>query len=338
LAAVGPLPIGGHGWVKRGSTGECLRSFVSDPSNPSVVYGHSYRERVYRSTDGGWTWASFPGPSEFWVSLLVSPVDSSMLYAVAQGFYVSRDSGVSWERSLSAPPYLNGPLVQDPFDPATMYVSTSCCFGSGHFFPEVWVTTDAGVHWSLRNAGLTQGGNLELIGSLIAHPREPGVLLASLTTGVFQTVDQGRHWMRLSETELALAGFASETNLVWAVNSETVLRSLDGGRSWSPVEIASYPETVTTEVTGLVPDPERSNTSYAAVDTEFAGFFFTSTIHQTWDAGENWTVASGLPLESEGSVRGLSALANGSLWVSVCGDSNSVYVMDFRGTREIDPR
>jgi photosystem II stability/assembly factor-like uncharacterized protein len=339
-AALGPLLSGGHGWVRKGSSPECLQHFMTAPSDPSVVY--AFGEHLYRSNDGGRSWASLPGTPGFLASLLTSPVDSSRLYAIAEGFYVSQDSGASWERSLSAPPYLSGSLVQDPFDPATMYVATTCCFGGGRAFPEVWVTTDAGVHWTLRNSGLSQGGDSELIQSLIAHPLELGVLLASLTTGVYRTADQGRSWTRLAETDVGiLAGFDSESNLVWASKSRAVLRSLDGGRTWSAVLSDFYPGPAGVPyVTGLLPDPSRSNAAYAAVD-RYYGSFGISQIFQTLDAGSTWTITQGIPAvstETGGWVRGLSASPHGSLWVSTCGESKHVYALDFRGTREIGPR
>ena len=351
LAAVGPLLSGGHGWVRRGSSPDCIQRFVTDTSNPPVVYGAGTATGVlYRSGDGGSSWTPINRPPGFLSSLLVSPTRSSTLFAVSEGFYVSRDSGVSWERSLSAPPYLSGPLIQDPFDSDTMYVATSCCFGRSHFTPEVWVTADAGTHWSLRSGGLSQGGGAEFILGLIAHPREPGVLLASLTTGVYRTADQGRSWTRLSETDVgALAGFDSGSELVWATKAGMVWRSLDGGGSWDAVNVRLNPESGGVPyVHGLVADPVRPNTAYAVVDTDWYGSYFDSGVQQTRDAGSSWTIPSGIP-GSEATrpgfppvqsrwVRGLSASREGSLWVSACGESNDVYVLDGRSTREIDPR
>jgi len=178
LAAATPVLSQREEWVEAGETPGCFNWTVEAPAG--VLYGYSGQPGdLHRSEDGGATWTALPAPPTYIASIVVSPADPATLYAVAQGFYVSRDAGLTWERSLSAPSYLYGDLTVDPFMPETFYVTSDCCY-NGSLAPHVWMSPDGGERWVERGHGLYAGQGFVGIFELIADPRTPGVLLTSL--------------------------------------------------------------------------------------------------------------------------------------------------------------
>jgi len=77
---------------------------ISDPSNPDLVY--ITQTALYRSTDGGRTFAAFagaPGGDDFQM-LWIDPRHSARLLAgVDQGAVVSVDGGASWSSWYNQP-------------------------------------------------------------------------------------------------------------------------------------------------------------------------------------------------------------------------------------------
>jgi len=122
-----------------------------DPNNPDVLFAgmwevsrtpHSLSSGgagsgLYRSTDGGTTWADIsksPGlPAGIWgkIGVVVSPADSKRVYAIIEnengGVYASDDGGGTWkqvntERRLRQRAFYYSRIYADPKDRDTMYV------------------------------------------------------------------------------------------------------------------------------------------------------------------------------------------------------------------------
>ena len=86
-----------------GTTGLDTRALTIDPSDPQTVYvgtgGFEGPPRIYKTRDGGTTWASvYEGPSNFSIgSLSIDPVDPQKIYVVVAGnVFTSTDGGNNW--------------------------------------------------------------------------------------------------------------------------------------------------------------------------------------------------------------------------------------------------
>lgn len=339
LAAATPVLSQREEWVEAGETPGCFNWTVESPSG--VLYGYSGEPGdLHRSEDGGATWTALPAPPTYIASIVVRPADPATLYAVAQGFYVSRDAGQTWERSLSAPSYLYGDLTIDPFLPETFYVTSTCCY-NGTLAPHVWMSSDGGERWVERSDGLYAGEGFVGTFELIADPRTPGVLLTSLTTGVYRTVDRGGHWSRISETDVGrLRGFdTTSSEIVWSVAAQGVMRSTDGGVTWSTSDVKIF-EPEVPSVVDLIPDPAWPGIAYASVNSSLPDFYlFASSVRMTTDGGATWTLMEQDVETLASTARGL-ALGEGGrkLWTTTCGTPNAVYRLDLRRPREPPPR
>ncbi len=133
---------GGRTWTLRaaGDTDTLVR--VNASVYVAVQYG-----QIFRSTDGGAHWLMVQQTTGYETVLAVTPLDSSLVYAVASGgafaqLYVSRDSGASWQAintvGLPNDAYPFGYLAVSPSDSRTLYRGIR----------DLYRSTDGGIHWT----------------------------------------------------------------------------------------------------------------------------------------------------------------------------------------------
>ncbi|MEZ4585094.1 MAG: hypothetical protein R2909_01680 [Gemmatimonadales bacterium] len=157
------------------------------PDDPRVIYASMWRgERkpwtiisgareggIYKSTDGGDTWAKLGGglPSGLFgkSDLAVSAADPARVYALIEapvgegGVYRSDDRGATWrlvstQASLLDRPFYYTNIDADPTDPDKLFVNSTGFFAS----------TDAGRTWERRS---TPTATTTTCGSTRATPR-----------------------------------------------------------------------------------------------------------------------------------------------------------------------
>src|SRR5947208_2484829 len=78
---------------------QVVRCLVADPATPGTVYAGTERDGVWRSDDGGRTWAFAGLAGETVRSLAVSAAAPGTVYAgtLPAQVFVSRDGGATWE-------------------------------------------------------------------------------------------------------------------------------------------------------------------------------------------------------------------------------------------------
>jgi photosystem II stability/assembly factor-like uncharacterized protein len=205
-----------------------------DPRDPKTIWvgtGESWTRNsvsvgngIYKSTDGGDTWANMGlKDSERIVKIAVDPTDSNTVYACApgklwsdsadRGLYKTSDGGKSWTLVLKGSNLSTGcaSLSMDPGHPQTLFASL----------------------WDFRRKGWTfrSGGD---------DATKPS------GSGLFKTTDGGKTWSEVTEKgnkgfpakpygRIAVAMAPSNTKIVYAmVESEhsSLYRSDDGGATW----------------------------------------------------------------------------------------------------------
>ena len=327
-AAVGAqgvwLSVNGGVWSQTTDVfeGATVLSVAVKPDDPLTVLA-STSAGIYRSTDGGTTWASPGGPlpSSFVVAIEFSPADPQFVAAAGVEVVLrSSDGGASWTTNAAANVFFSR-IAFDPSDAERIYFASNrgllflspqgstitlvtglaeasiAAIGvdpsdSNHLLA---FTQDFGLLRS-ENRGQSWSGEQGLpVGpgsTLAAIPSEPGRFLAGFDgTGVFATSDQGATWA-LSSTGLnastvrALAISPSDSQTVWAaLGSGGLFKSSDGGLTWNDSGAGYFHASDTV----LAVDPQDASKLYAGSvepsDTLF-GLFSRSI-----DGGANWTVS-----------------------------------------------
>jgi photosystem II stability/assembly factor-like uncharacterized protein len=253
-SAVGYRSVdGGASWTAIGELPIYLSisEFSIDPVNPARVYVAAnyffYTSNVYRSEDGGSSWAEVASLGGNVFDLAVAPDRPGTLYAGASQCYCpgpcflyltcsaefrrSVDFGVTWVRVSTG--LLGGirALAIDPLDPNRIYAGVDA---------GVFLSTDAGDHWSAANAGL----QCYPVSALAISPSD-GALFAGTACGVFRSDDGGQSWRTTglsshyvrslaidpTNPQTIYAGAGSFTGLS---PDGGVFRSEDGGETFAP--------------------------------------------------------------------------------------------------------
>jgi uncharacterized protein (TIGR03437 family) len=266
---IGPTPILQSTYSVSPWSGH-VNSLATDPRNSNVVYGAADAGGVWKTTDGGNTWAPLtdfqPGLTTAMVAL--DPFNPDAIYA-------STGSGLSWSGDFG------------------------CGDGVG-----ILKSTDAGNTWAPLPGNVTgQGAGRTLtaanIGSFAFDPSQSGRMLAVIggcgvvTAGLYRSTDGGVTWV------LAKSGYANST--VFDATGQyayagfyggLVYRSSDGGATWTPINgggANSIPTAVGTDAAGFVflaVAPSSPGTVLVSVgrasDNTLMGLYLSPDRGQTW--------------------------------------------------------
>src|SRR5438552_3333718 len=205
------------------------------PSNPNIIYvasgeglhrpDLSVGNGIYRSADGGATWAHLAlDDAQQIPDLAVDPRDANRLHAAVlghpygpnadRGIFRSLDGGAAWQSVLSRDENTGGSFIRiDPFDSRTLYAGLwnvrSGPWEDKNTFNGtnggLFKSTDGGDHWR------------QLLEGLPADVSQIDVAIAPST--------RGRLYATVATSSSAEAEYASATGL-------GVYRSDDGGEHW----------------------------------------------------------------------------------------------------------
>jgi photosystem II stability/assembly factor-like uncharacterized protein len=263
--SAGPINIGGR-----------VTDVALDPTNPNIIYAGTSMGGVFKSNDGGVTWAA-----------------------------VFDDAG-----ALSI-----GDLAVAPSAPNTVYAGTgeaNGSFSTGAFFGNgIYKSTDGGSTWA--NAGLV---NTNHVGRIVVDPQNADRVYAATTgvlygknedRGLYRTLDGGQTWENIlyisdSTACIDVAINPQNANIVYAATWERIrrpwgrryggptsgiYRSLDGGENWEPLTNGLPVSDAETGRIGLAVSPSNPNVVYACFSTNAITNVFDG-IYKSTDAGSSW--------------------------------------------------
>ena len=251
-----------------------IGALAISPSDPNVIYAGtgettirtdvSYGDGVYRSTDGGKTWAHLGLEETRHIGeIRIHPQDPDLVYVAAlghafgpnpeRGVYRSRDGGANWEHVLFHSPHAGAvDLAMDPTNPRILFASVWQAhrhfweLSSGGPDSTLYRSTDGGDTWIDigRNQGLPKG-ILGKMGITVSPPRPRRVwaVIEAEKGGVYRSDDGGETWERLNSSRDLLNRpwyychiFADpqDPETVWVTNLST-WKSTDGGRNFSRI-------------------------------------------------------------------------------------------------------
>lgn len=317
--------VGSRSWASVGGLSAFVFNAVAaDPANGALVFAGgsgagSCRTAdkvagcdVYRSTDGGQTWA--PVTEEInRLDVAALAVGGSRVFANAiepdAGFndfhkvLRSLDGGATWTEvhRADATGEVNLSIAVDPSDPNTVYAGDFGPLGSGLLFKSS-SGGDLGT-WSRLPEIFVPGGEIHAY-AIAVDPQVAGTLYASGTgtPNLAKSIDGGLTW-----TSAAVPGVANfvyslaihpttSSTLYAGTFDQGVFRSTNGGATWA-AKSAGFP-TPFPSINALVVDPLNPQVIHAGTSL---GYFFSI------DGGESWTaINTGLPTPDARSIKGLA--------------------------------
>ncbi len=214
---IGPMPTNPPPTNPGGSYSGRINTIAVSPANNQIVLIGSAAGGIWRSTNGG---TSFAPVSDTQVDLAVgaisfAPSNPNIAYAAmgdkvarianntyfGTGILRSSDAGATWTRVNNSSIFENGACTAirvDPTNPNKVYVSQSLgnepttgnVLASG-----IYVSTDGGVNWNNPLRGRST--------DIAIHPTNPQIVYAAMRrddAGLYRSTDGGTSWTRVYDS------------------------------------------------------------------------------------------------------------------------------------------
>lgn len=254
-----------------------IADIAIDPTNPSTWYVGVGSGGVWKTENGGTTWAPVfddedtysigcitldpHNPGTIWVGTGENVSGRHVGYGA--GVYRSRDGGITWENmGLGASEHI-GMIRVDPRDSNTVYVASQGPLWSGGGERGLYKSTDGGQSWNkILGDGL---GNTDIddqytgVSEVHLDPRNPDVVYAV-------------SWQRFRNVAVLLDGGPGSG----------IHKSTDGGETWR--ELTEGLPTEDKGKIGFAISPQNPDVVYATIELAHReGGFYRSQ-----DGGESW--------------------------------------------------
>jgi photosystem II stability/assembly factor-like uncharacterized protein len=243
------------------------------PSNPDILYvgtgenglrgNMTWGDGVYRSADGGKTWASIGLKDSRQIgAIVVDPTNPDIVMVAAighafgpnseRGVFRTTDGGRSWTKVLFKDDHTGAiDITLDPHNPQIVYAAlwqverTPWSLTSGGPGSGLYRSTDGGATWSqLQGHGLPAGplGRMDVAVSG-ADSNRVYAMIEAKEGGLFRSDDAGQAWTRINDDGRLRqrAWYFSKiyadpkaVDTVYGLNTG-MLRSTDGGKSFNLV-------------------------------------------------------------------------------------------------------
>ncbi len=206
---------------------QSIGAITIDPTDPSTVWvgtGESWvrnsvsvGDGVYKTTDGGDTWARMGlDETEHIARIVVDPSKHDTVYVCAtghlwdanaeRGVFKTTDGGKSWTKSLFVDEDTGcSDLAIDPQEPGVLYAGMwqfrryPDFFDSGGKGSGLYKTTDGGETWNELTNGLPEGEKGRI--AVAVAPSRPSRLYALVEakeTGLYRSDDMGGTWEKVN--------------------------------------------------------------------------------------------------------------------------------------------
>ncbi len=247
-----------------------------DPNNPNTIYAGTgdpdvpftvfVGDGVYKSTDGGTTWANIGLTNTKIISkIIVSPNNSQEVYVAAlgnpivadnnRGIYKSTNGGSTWSQVL----FINNQtgvsdMVMNPITNTEVYATSYTCIRNATVNirvsndARVYKTTDAGSNWNILLNGLPNY-KVNKYGICMSN-QNPNKLYVAVSDslygmgGVYVTNDGGANFINMGNNGISgnYGGFgwyfgeiacATNNDMEVYIAGVELFKSNDGGANWT---------------------------------------------------------------------------------------------------------
>jgi uncharacterized protein YjdB len=239
---------------------------------------------IFKSADAR-TWVSAAGdlPALATGAIAADPLSPGTIYVSAGStIFKTVNGGTNWSNtSLALPAGVSvGNIAVSPANPKKIYASTWGAY--------VQCSSDGALTWTKCGNGLSGGSSGPAFTSSVAvSPMDANIVYTTTWRGLlFQSTNGGANWSAIGGSATWSNGqiYISPSNpkVLFTINDEywfgrgTVLKSVDGGQSWTD---AGRPSGIASDAAQLAISPSDPNTVYA---TTAKGLFQTTTGGGTW--------------------------------------------------------
>ncbi len=286
-------PNGGAAWQprNRGLTALEVKDLAIDPGDPRILWAAAAGAGLFRSLDGGLSWAlppqpSSPAPDDFLtLDTARFAADGSALYTTIEDkLWKTVNQGASWRAGGDGPPpfFVVDP-VPDPRGAATIY-----SLGGPS---RLNVSQDAGETWQNLALPFTCEVSRIVVSSsvpttlYVAGVDEP---CSSAPSTLHRSTDGGAHWTRADQGVTwrleSLAVDPADPQLLYAGSDQGSWRSTDGGGTWTAFDTGLRSQSSIILVLAVSP---VDGTVWAALGSQVA---------VSRDGGVTWKPAGGPPV------------------------------------------
>jgi hypothetical protein len=260
-------------WSAHGPSGGTVTALKVSPSGDGTIYAGTGGAGVFVSSDRGATWqrrsAGLPTDA-FVTDIDVAAADPSVVYltTLANGAWRSSDAGATWRLVYRAGTVDS--VAVDPTNPDTVYL--------GGVGAATFKSVDGGATWIelIGLYGRSFGGD-----EIAIAPSDPAVVYATDPPALLRSDDAGATWQSTDAAARSVEDIAVHPTDPLVVYLATwfdgVMKSIDGGRSWSPAG-TGLPALAALSV---AIDPAQPSTVYA-------GMVQGGVIYRSVDAGATW--------------------------------------------------
>ncbi len=305
---------GGRSWSEPAQfKGQPVHALAQAPSDPRILFAGTL-EGVFRSNDGGATWAQISPPGSHEIheieSLAVDPGDPDTVYAGTWHLpWKTTDGGKTWhniKRGLIVDSDVFS-IIVDPERPHTVYLSA--CSG-------IYKSENAGVLFKKIEGIPSEARRTR---SLMQDPEKRDVVYAGTTEGLYKTENAGKTFERMTDADVVVNAVYVDPDdsnrVLLATDRGGVLESEDGGATFTP----SNQGISERKVAAVLVDRNHPEVMYAGVvnDKKYGGVFRSS------DGGAHWEqLGTGL------DGRDVFALAETKDGRVVAGTGHGIFVLD----------
>ena len=227
-----------NAFTQTGPEGGPINTIAFHPTQPNTVFAAGGWD-LYRSTDNGTGWQRVIQDSITSITdIKFDPTNANRVIVLNQALARSTDGGATFGNFTVVD---NEIVASVDFSPNGHLFAVSY---SGRLFR----STDAGVNWTQLTVPWT--GTQNLLRRITADPNNFTVLYAMIPgVGTYKTVNAGGTWTLLAgspgsrnEADLGwvMAIKPGDSNILLVVTSDGLMRSPDGGATWSTLQIGAY--------------------------------------------------------------------------------------------------
>ena len=164
------------------------------PKNPDIIYVAT-NDYIYKTRDAGQTWTNLSQGMSYSrvIAMAIDPVYPATVYAGTKGdaVYKSHDGGQRWisMRSGLDDATITSVVNQFLFDPAdAQHIFLATTMG-------VFETKNGGEQWTKKMEGMKE---VLMVVTLGMDPTRPSILYAGTSGGVYKSLDQAGHWVKVN--------------------------------------------------------------------------------------------------------------------------------------------
>ncbi len=249
-----------------------ITTLAADPTNANVIYVGGADGGVWKTTNGGQSWAPLTDNQITLAmgAIAIAPSNTSIIYAgtgeaddleslYGMGILKSTDGGTTWTLSQGNPGKAEfnlqhiSQIVVNPTNPNLVYVAVEGPENTGGpvGFAGIWVSANGGLNW--KNTTTSISVNAEYT-DLVMDPVNPNILFAAVGTihgnaanGLYVTTNGGQTWAPAGnfptgtqDGKIKLAIAKTNDQIMYAAVAQPVsgmlyefLKSSDGGQTWT---------------------------------------------------------------------------------------------------------